>query len=264
MKIGIIGGSGLYSIEAFNYIGEEKIETDYGEPSAAFKIYEYSDNRYYFLARHGINHEFPPHLVNYRANIAAFKKAGVDAILSFAAVGGINEDLSPGDIVISDNAIDFTGGRNHTFATEGNIHHIDITEPFCPELRNTVKESCISDGLNFSDKGVYICTNGPRMETAAEIKAFKKLGADIVGMTLFPECSLAREAEICYVNISVVANYAAGISKSKLTADEVVETVKKSEDKLKRIILNIDTKAVENRKCDCRNALENTRISKGK
>ncbi|MEC9492539.1 S-methyl-5'-thioinosine phosphorylase [Flexistipes sp.] len=264
MKIGIIGGSGLYSIEAFNYTGEEKIDTDYGEPSAAFKIYEYYGNRYYFLARHGAGHEFPPHLVNYRANISAFKKAGVDAILSFAAVGGISADLNPGDIVISDNAIDFTNGRNHTFATKGNIHHIDITEPFCPELRKAVKESCASSGLNFSDKGVYICTNGPRMETAAEIKAFKGMGADIVGMTLFPECSLAREAEICYVNISVVANDAAGISRNKLTADEVVETVKKSEDKLKRIILNLDINAVENRKCDCRNALENTRISKGK
>lgn len=264
MKIGIIGGSGLYSIEDFNYIGRENIDTDYGKPSAAFRIYEYYGNSYYFLARHGIHHEFPPHLVNYRANIAAFKRAGVDAILSFTAVGGINEDFCPGDIVISDNAIDFTNGRNHTFTTMGNIHHIDITKPFCPELRKTVRKSCKAAGLNFSDNGVYICTNGPRMETAAEIKAFKGMGADIVGMTLFPECSLAREAEICYVNISVVANYAAGISRSKLTTDEVVETVKKSEDKLKRIIQNIDTNAVENRTCDCRNALENTKISKDK
>lgn len=264
MNIGIIGGSGLYSIEAFNYIGEKYVETAYGEPSAAFKIYEYSNNKYYFLARHGTGHEFPPHLINYRANIAAFKKAGVDAILSFAAVGGISKDLNPGSIVISDNAIDFTSGRIHTFATKGNIHHIDVTEPFCPELRKAVQGGCISAGLNFSDKGVYICTNGPRMETAAEIKAFRGMGADIVGMTLFPECFLAREAEICYVNISVVANYAAGISQNKLTTDEVVETVKKSEDKLKRIILNTDTNAVKNRRCNCRNALENTRISKNK
>lgn len=264
MKIGIIGGSGLYSIEAFNYIEDSEVDTDYGKPSAPFKVYEYCSNRYYFLARHGFNHEFPPHLINYRANIQGFSKIGVDAIISFTAVGGINEKFKPGDVVIPDNAIDFTSGRQDTFVKENDIHHIDFTHPFCSELRESVAKSCVSSAAECYDSGIYICTNGPRMETAAEIKAFRGFGADIVGMTLFPECSLAREAEICYSNVSVVANYAAGISKGKLTADEVVNTVKESEETLKKIILNIDTEVLEKRECSCRDALDKTRISKNR
>jgi 5'-methylthioadenosine phosphorylase len=261
MKLGIIGGSGLYEIEGFEFIGEEIVETEWGTPSDSYRCFKYEGIEFVFLNRHGRNHGIPPHKVNYRANIAGFEKLGVKKIISFTAVGGINA-VKPGDIVITSDAIDQTNARAHTFYEGGLIHHIDFTEPFCPELRSLLLKTAEKAQLKVKDGGTYVCTNGPRMETAAEIKFYKAIGADTVGMTLFPECSLAREKEICYANVSVITNHAAGTSETKLTTDEVVETMKAAGDRIKQLVKTLPSLYLEERNCFCKKALEGTKISK--
>lgn len=261
-KLGIIGGSGLYDIEGFEYVEEIIMNTEYGDPSDTYRIYNYKDVRFYFLNRHGRNHQTPPHKVNYRANIQGFVNLGIENIISITATGGINRSYKPGDIVIPDNGIDMTNGREHTFYGSGLIHHIDITEPFCPRLRGVLENASESADVDAAINGTYICTNGPRLETAAEIKAYDRWGADLVGMTLFPECSLARERELCYANISVITNYAAGTSKTKLTAEEVVEEMGKATGMLKELISMVPVYYKEERDCPCPDALAGTKISK--
>ncbi len=155
-----------------------------------------------------------------------------------------------------------TSGRAHTFYDGGLIHHIDFTEPFCPELRSLLAESAQRAGVEVKDSGVYVCTNGPRLETAAEIKYFASIGGDTVGMTLFPEAPLAREKEICYANVSIITNYAAGTSDAKLTTVEVVETMKGATERIKAIVSALPDSYTVNRKCFCKDALEGTKISK--
>lgn len=261
MRIGIIGGSGLYNIDGFEFVGEVETLTDWGLPSDVFRQYRFKGLDFFFLNRHGRNHDIPPHSVNYRANIAGFEKLGIKRIISFTAVGGI-KNVHPGDIVISSNAIDNTSGRSGTFFDLGLIHHVDFTEPFCPELREMLINCAEKSGVAVKREGVYICTNGPRMETAAEIKAYSFMGADTVGMTLFPECVLAREKEICYANLSVITNYAAGTSNSKLTTDEVVETMQNATERIKKIISELSGIYNLDRKCFCKSALDGTKISK--
>ena len=252
---GIIGGSGLYKIPGLAFIEEIKLDSKYGAPSDAYLHYKHRDVSFYFLCRHGRSHSLAPHMINYRANIDGFAKLGVKQIVSFSATGGIAENLKPGDIVIPDNAIDNTSGRQGTYYDTENIVHIDFTNPFCPELRRH-----IINNLNVPHRpsGVSICTNGPRLETAAEIRAYRNWGADIVGMTLFPECVLARELGICYANVSVVTNYAAGICDKPLTTDEVQEVMGRSAGIFSGIIT--DLAAFTPGGCGCGRSLENTEM----
>lgn len=263
MKIGIIGGSGLYEAKGFNYKESIKLKTPFGDPSDNYKCYTHNNHDFYFLARHGEKHCFPPHKVNYRANIDGFKQLGVEKIIAFTAVGAINPNMKPGDLVISDNGIDFTSGRISTFYEEGDIYHIDFTDPFCPSLRTTLNTILHGTFIRSHSQGTYVCTNGPRMETAAEIKHFKIIGADTVGMTLFPECTLAREREICYANVSIISNFAAGIGGEKLTTEEVVSTVKASENSIKSILEALPFVMLDKgAECECGNALNQNKINK--
>ncbi|PLX68499.1 MAG: S-methyl-5'-thioinosine phosphorylase [Denitrovibrio sp.] len=261
-KLGIIGGSGLYDIEGFEFIEEVTVNTGYGDTSDKYRVYSYKDMQFYFMNRHGRKHSIPPHKVNYRANIAGFKELEVDTIISITATGGINSKYKPGDIIIPDDAIDTTSGREHTFFVSGSLHHIDFTEPFCPRLRGVIENAATSAEVDFERSGTYICTNGPRLETKGEIKAFSRLGADLVGMTAFPEAPLAREMELCYANISIITNYAAGTTNSKLTADEVVEEMGRAGENLKEIFSMIPVYFSTDRNCDCPNALNGTKINK--
>jgi 5'-methylthioadenosine phosphorylase len=265
MKIGLIGGSGLYNIKGLNFVEQIELNTDYGKPSSSYKVFNRGSVNYYFLARHGYKHSIPPHKINYRANIEGFKKLGIDKILSFCAVGAINRDYSIRDIIIPENAIDFTSGRQATFYETIPVYHIDITEPFCGILREKVIEYYAKTGRKIVDNAVYVCTNGPRLETAAEIKMFEILGGDIVGMTLFPECVLAREKEICYINVSVVTNYAAGISKNKLTTVEVKENMSKINEDICDLIYNMADFLDKLKSCNiCPKALSGTRVGDNK
>jgi len=261
-KLGIIGGSGLYDIEGFEFAEEVKVDTEYGDPSDTYRIFNFKGLQYFFLNRHGRSHSYPPHKVNYRANIEGFCKLGIKNIVAITATGGINRSYKPGDIIIPDDAIDITSGRAHTFFDGNEINHIDTTEPFCQRLRGIVLNAAESADIDVNDGGTYICTNGPRLETKAEIKAYDRWGADLVGMTVFPECSLARERELCYANMSVITNYAAGTTANKLTAVEVVEEMGRASGNLKEILSMIPVYFGTDRYCKCSEALAGTKINK--
>lgn len=260
-KIGVIGGSGLYEIQGFTLIKKKKLSTPFGNPSEQYLLGEINGAEVIFLPRHGKHHDIPPHMINYRANIWGFKKLGVDRILSISAVGGIKKGLTPGDIVILDQVLDMTKNRKSTFydGKEG-IFHIDFTEPYCPELRKLLLKAGKATGLRLKNGSTYVAVEGPRLETASEIKSFGILGGDVVGMTGMPEASLARELEICYAGISVVANYAAGISKKKLTVAEVMEAMKETTDNLKSLLKKTFSLIPEARKCECKDALKEAKI----
>ncbi len=279
--LGIIGGSGLYQIEGIRIIKEEKILTPYGEPSDNYIIAEYKEKKLVFLPRHGRGHKYPPHLINYRANIWGFRKLGVNRILSVGAVGGINPLLKAGDFVITDQFIDFTKVRPNTFyegeytiydetddkddlvmeyLRNNRVVHIDMTEPFCEEMRNTLIKSCSKLGYRFYSRGCYVATEGPRLETSAEIKAFSLLGADVVGMTLVPEIVLARELNIHFASINVITNLAAGIKGDRLTSDEVIEMMSQKQEELKNILIDFIENLPDNFNCKCEDVLKGAGI----
>ncbi len=258
--IGLIGGSGLYEIPGFRFIETVKVETPFGAPSDEYTIGEVSGIRTVFLPRHSRRHDTPPHLVNYRANIWGFKQLGVERIITVNAVGGISPYLKPGQIVLPDQIIDFTQSRKNTFYEGPEVVHVDFTEPFCPEMREVMIRTVTEIKLSISSAGTYVCTEGPRLETKAEIKMFRALGGDIVGMTGMPEAVLAREAELCFMMIAVVTNYAAGISGKPLTTKEVIQTMNDTTDTIKNILSRYIPLLPHSRGCTCKDALKEARI----
>ncbi|MFA5354429.1 MAG: S-methyl-5'-thioadenosine phosphorylase [Thermodesulfovibrionales bacterium] len=255
--IGLIGGSGIYEMAGLEMREERTVSTPFGEPSSDYRIGSLDGRDIIFLPRHGSPHAIPPHRVNYRANIWGFRSLGVERIITVNAVGGINRGMPPGSIVILDQIIDMTAGaRPSTFYEEGRVVHVDFTDPYCPEMRDAILGVSRESGIPVAERGTYICVNGPRLETAQEIRFFSRIGADVVGMTGMPEAVLARELEICMAGIAVVTNYAAGISASKLTTTEVIETMEDSLSRV-RILLREAVRAVAGtRGCPCRDALK--------
>ena len=253
--LGIIGGSGLYALYDFE---EVVLSTPYGEPSGPYVKGNIKGEEVVFLARHGKEHSHPPHRVNYRANIHGFHMLGVEEILAINAVGGIREGLKAGDLLLPHQAVDLTWGRESScYGSDGEpVAHRGLTEPFCPRLRGEVLSIGSKAGIELIDGGTYVCTQGPRLETAGEIALFKSWGMDVVGMTLFPEVALARERGICYVTVTIVANLAAGISPEPLTVDEVKEAAQQAEEKIKRLIEAVATHRSNQRDCQCKNALD--------
>jgi len=210
--LAIIGGSGSTQLSNLEVSRREVVRTPYGEPSGALTFGSIAGCEVVFLARHGYGHTIPPHQVNYRANIWALHAQGVKNVVAVAAVGGIRSDLAPGALVVPDQIIDYTHGRAGTFFTGGDtgVRHIDFTLPYCQSLRAACLAAGRRAGETPIDGGVYAATQGPRLETAAEIDRLERDGADMVGMTGMPEAALAREIGLCYATIAVVANHAAG------------------------------------------------------
>ncbi len=211
--IAVIGGTGLYAMmDEFEMTRQEIINTPYGEPSGPLVHGRLYDKDVVFLARHGFTHRLPPHRINYRANLWMLKKVGVNRIIAVNAVGSMNRNSPPQSLVIPDQIIDYTWGREHTFYAEDltRVVHIDFTRPYSDGLRAVLIDAGKQQQLELKEDGVYGCTQGPRLETAAEIRRLKNDGCDIVGMTGMPEASLARELDICYATCAVVANWAAG------------------------------------------------------
>ena len=274
--LGIIGGSGLYELEGVKILEELDIETPFGKPSSPVVIAEIEGKKVAFLARHGKGHKNPPHLVPYRANIWALREIGVKRVLGISAVGGINKVLEPGDFVVVSDFIDFTKSRKSTFyegiyspnvkgndkvaklLNEKKVVHIDVSEAYCPEMRNYLFKAL--EGYRYHKRGVYACTEGPRFETPSEIKMLEKLGADIVGMTGYPEVVLARELTMCYASLCVVANPAAGIAGYRLTSDEVIQMMKRKEEEIKSIIKKFARELPEKRSCKCGKVLEGAEV----
>ncbi|WP_407392391.1 S-methyl-5'-thioadenosine phosphorylase [Methanobrevibacter sp.] len=251
--IGIIGGSGVYEITHKADAVEEKIvKTDYGEVKVS--ILDIFSKKVAFIPRHASGHSIPPHKINFRANIDALKNVGVTQIIATNSVGSMNLEMPPGSFVIPDDFLDFSQNRAKTFF-EDRVVHIDVTEPYCPTLRDVLAES--GDVIL---GGTYVCTEGPRFETPAEIKMFKMLGGDLVGMTGLPEVTLAREREMCYNSICIVSNYASGISENALTIDEVFEMVAEKEVELLELIYNFIKNVDDSLDCSCHHALDGAEV----
>lgn len=251
--IGIIGGSGVYEItHKADSCTEKLIKTDYGDVEVS--ILEIFGKKVAFIPRHAAGHSIPPHKINFRANIDALKNVGVTKIIATNSVGSMNEDMPPGSFVIPDDFLDFSQDRVKTFY-EDKVVHIDVTEAYCPSLRDVLAAS--GDVIL---GGTYVCTEGPRFETPAEIKMFKMLGGDLVGMTGVPEVTLAREREICYNSICIVSNYASGISPDELTIDEVFEMVAKKEHELLELIYNFIKNVDDDTDCMCNHALDGAEV----
>jgi len=215
--LAIIGGSGLTQLSNLDVSQQKVVRTPYGEPSGALTFGRIGNQEVVFLARHGYGHTIPPHLVNYRANIWALAEgAGATSIVSVASVGGIRADLAPGSLVVPHQLIDYTSGRLSTFhdRQDAPVVHIDFTQPYDEALRQQLFAAALRAGVSVADGAVYAVSQGPRLETAAEIDRFERDGAHVVGMTGMPEAGLAREADIPYATLSVVANWAAGRADS--------------------------------------------------
>lgn len=216
--LAIIGGTGLAQLSDLEITHRQVIRTPYGEPSGALTFGQLNQHEVIFLARHGYGHTIPPHEVNYRANLWALREQGVKRIISIASVGGIRTDLKPGTIVVPDQIIDYTHGRASTYfdgRENRPVTHVDLTHPYTPTLRRHVLAAARLAGVACVDGGVYAATQGPRLETAAEINRYERDGADMVGMTGMPEAALARELGLDYATIAVVVNDAAGRGSSR-------------------------------------------------
>jgi len=201
--IAIIGGSGVYRAERFEEQRQIEMKTPYGE--SFLTVGDFKDRRIAFIARHGEKHSIPPHRINYRANIHALAQLGVQRIISTCAVGSLRDDFEPGTIVLPDQFIDFTKKRDHTFYDDEAVH-VSMADPFCPEMRELTGDVVNDLGYRLKEKASYLCIEGPRFSTRAESKMFKQF-ADVVGMTLVPECQLSREKAICYLCIAMVTDY---------------------------------------------------------
>jgi 5'-methylthioinosine phosphorylase len=225
--LGIIGGSGLTQLSNLEITRREVVRTPYGEPSGALTFCALDGHEVVFIARHGYGHTIPPHAVNYRANIWALHAQGVSGLASVASVGGIRADLKPGVLAVPNQIIDYTYGREHTFfdGPEQPVTHTDFTRPYCQSMREELLKAATQEKIPVVDGGVYGATQGPRLETAAEIGRLERDGADMVGMTGMPEAALAREIGICYASVTVVANWAAGRGDSTDAVNlEVIRT----------------------------------------
>ncbi len=263
MATGIIGGTGVYDPDMLSNVYETSVKTAFGNVDV--KVGSYNGRDVVFICRHGFNHSVPPHLINYKANIAALKLLGVKRVITTSAVGTLNESMPPGSLILLDQFIDLTSGREATFFNGGDegVIHLDYTNPYCESLKGYILRAADDIGMDVVPGGCYVCTQGPRFETAAEIRMMKMMGADVVGMTNVPEVVLAREAEMCYASIAMATNWAAGMSDQPLTHEEVVDFMSDNVSKFKKLILRTVDLIDENSECGCNSVLSSMK-EKGK
>ncbi len=238
--LAIIGGSGLYSLgEEFKLRDQVSRKTPYGETSADIQLGSWQDVEVAFLPRHGEGHSVPPHAVNYRANIWGLKQAGVSKIIAINAVGGISADMAPRTLALPEQLIDYSSGRAHSFfdGAGGEVRHVDFSRPYSDILRNCLAQAGAQLGCVIVAAGTYGCTNGPRFETAAEVRRLQQDGCSVVGMTGMPEASLARELEVDYACLAVVANWAAGIDDSDLSMAEILANLEQGIQQVRPLLL---------------------------
>ena len=242
-ELAIIGGTGLTKLKNLEIERREVMHTPYCEPSGALTFGALCGKDVVFLARHGYGHTIPPHMVNYRANLWALNQHGVKRVIAVCAIGGIHEDIVPSAIVIPDQIIDYTWSRSHTFFEEdlNKVTHIDLTEPYCQEMRDVLVEAAAKAGVDVIKGGTYGANQGPRLETAAEINRMQRDGCDMVGMTGMPEAALARELELCYAAIAVSANDAAGRGTAPISVDEIEQNLGAGMSKVRAIMEQVIT-----------------------
>ena len=250
VKIGIIGGSGIYDPRTFEEIKTVFPDTEYGKPSDEILIGRINGVEIAFLPRHGKNHQYPPSEVPYRANIKAMKDLGVEIIISPCAVGSLQEKYKPGDLVIVDQFIDFTKKREYTFFDKRTVH-LSIPDPFCPDARRIFSDTAQELGIRYHKDGTYICIEGPRFSTKAESHMFRTFG-DIIGMTLVPECQLAREMGMCYCSLATITDYDMW-KDEPVDIQMVMKTMKECLDRIMKL-LEKGLPKISDRKCGCETA----------
>jgi len=237
-KLAIIGGSGLTSLAGLEITREIECDTPYGKPSANLIAGNLAGSEIFFLARHGNPHSIPPHMINYRANLWSLKEQGVQRIIGVNAVGGITGEMRPQKIVVPDQLIDYTWSRKHTYFEEGleQVTHVDFTHPYSEELRQKIIAAAETLDLDFIAGGTYGATQGPRLESAAEIRRMQKDGCNIVGMTGMPEAGLARELSLEYACLSLVVNWAAGVHDEEITMQIIKEHLDQGMQKVMQLL----------------------------
>jgi 5'-methylthioadenosine phosphorylase len=256
VKIGIIGGSGLYKMGIIDDIREISVDTPFGKPSDKITLGRIDGIDIAFLPRHGKGHTLAPHRVNYRANVFAFKELGVEYLVSTAAVGSLKKELKPCDFVIADQLIDRSFKRSTTFFEDGIVAHVGFADPFCKTLSDLAFEVARGECVGVH-RGSYICMEGPQFSTRAESKLYRSWGVDVVGMTLAPEAKLAREAEMCLCGILTVTDYDCWYEGEKdVSVASVVENLKKNDKNIANIIKKLIPKIRYKRTCECHSALE--------
>ncbi|HLJ76606.1 MAG TPA: S-methyl-5'-thioadenosine phosphorylase [Acidobacteriaceae bacterium] len=256
-EIGIIGGSGLYSMPGLTNVREERVSTPFGDPSDAFVVGELEGRKVAFLARHGRGHRLLPTELPFRANIYAMKKLGVERILSMSAVGSLKEEHAPGHFVIPDQFIDRTFARVATFFGEGIVGHVAFGDPVCAAVARVITDACRSEGVTAKAKGTYVCMEGPQFSTRAESNLYRSWGADVIGMTNLQEAKLAREAEICYATAAMVTDYDCWREgHDDVTVEQIVAVLNQNAANACRVVKAAVAAMPRDRSCACKSALQ--------
>ncbi|RKX99598.1 MAG: S-methyl-5'-thioadenosine phosphorylase [Spirochaetes bacterium] len=252
IKIGIIGGTGLYSIEGIEEIDRIEIETPFGQPSDSIRILSISERKVAFLPRHGEGHTTLPSELPVQANIWAFKKLGVERLISVSAVGSLKEELKPRDIVIPSQIIDRTKSRPSTYFGNGIVGHISFADPFCPQLSGLLYETIKKEGFRVHTNETYICMEGPQFSTRAESNLYRMWGGGVIGMTAIPEAKLAREAEICYVLMSMVTDYDCWKEgEEEVSVEMIIENLNANREAAGKVLKSFIKEIPEKRECGC-------------
>lgn len=262
-KIGIIGGSGLYSMPGFTGQKEVRVETPFGDPSDPYVVGELEGKTVAFLARHGRGHRISPSELNFRANIYGFKKLGVEYIFSLSAVGSLKLEHKPGDFVVPDQFVDRTRGRVSTFFGDGMVVHISFADPVCPHVAKLLYDSCVESGVTAAMGGTYICMEGPAFSTRAESNLYRSWGMDVVGMTNLQEAKLAREAEICYSTVAMVTDYDCWHEDhDAVTVTDIIHVLKQNAENAAKVVRTaVRGLQLTPRTCGCAQALQHALIT---
>ncbi|MGH2758502.1 MAG: S-methyl-5'-thioadenosine phosphorylase [Actinomycetota bacterium] len=259
-EIGVFGGSGFYSF--VEGLTEHVIDTPYGDPSAPVAIGELAGRRIAFLPRHGPHHELPPHSINYRANLWVFRELGVTRVLAPSAAGSLQPHIHPGDVVVCDQLVDRTSGRAQTYYDGPVTVHVSWADPYCPELRSMAPKAVWEAGMQVHDRGTAVVVQGPRFSTRAESEYYQRQGWEVINMTQFPEAYLARELEMCYLNLSLITDYDVGLEGRSdiepVTMEEALRVFGENIPKLREALVALIGQVPDTRSCSCSEALAGT------
>ena len=260
--IGVIGGSGLYSVSGLTNTREIHVKTPFGEPSDAFVLGTLEGKRVAFLARHGRGHRILPGEINYRANVYAMKLLGVERIISVSAVGSLKEDLRPGEFLVADQFFDRTKNRISTFFGDGIVAHVAFAHPTCGQLSGILADACVHEAVKVHRRGTYVCIEGPQFSTLAEAEVHRKLGFEVIGMTNVTEARLAREAELCYATIAMITDYDCWHPEHEsVTASQIMATLSQNAENAQRVLRTAIRELPADRSCKCGSALQHALVT---
>jgi 5'-methylthioadenosine phosphorylase len=260
VRFGVVGGSGFYSF--LDDIEELEIETPYGKPSGPVAVGSVGDRRVAFIPRHGVRHQFPPHMVPYRANLWAMKDLGVERVIGPCAAGSLQPDVKPGQFVVCDQLVDRTSGRPSTFYDGPETTHISFADPYCPTMRQVATAQARILDIDAHDRGTVVVVQGPRFSTRAESHFYSLAGWEVINMTQAPEAALARELEMCYANISLITDYDVGVAGEieAVSHEEVIRVFQANNERLRGLLFRLIQELPLERDCPCATALANARF----